>query len=126
MLALASLSGHVLRPISLHSTPSHLANSFSSFTSQFKCPFLGQPFLDLPSSRLAQSPYHSWSLKATPCAILSQQRTQLVFISPVSKNICLSLSSVSSRIVKAGLAALHYGFPTLRTVSGPRKAHRSV
>ena len=53
---------------------------------------LGQPFLNLPSSRSAQSLHDTWSLITTPHVILSQPLTQFVFISPLLKNICLSLN----------------------------------
>ena len=80
---------------------------------------LGQPFINLPSSRSAQSLHDTWSLITTPHAILSQPLTQFVFISPVLKNICLSLSTISPRIVKAVLSTLHYKFPTLGTSPEP-------
>lgn len=88
MFALASLSGHVLLPISLHSTPSHLANSFSSFTSPFKCPFFRTT---LPWPPLLQ-------ISSEPLLYLVSQSYSLCYSFPAMNTICFYSSSFKEHL----------------------------
>lgn len=105
-------------PLHLVSGPTILLLFYLSIQASLS---LGQPFLNLPSCRSAQSLHDTWSFITTPHVILSQPLTQFVFISPLLKNICLSLSTINPRIVKTVHLTLHYKFPTLGTAPGPHE-----